>query len=99
MSYSRLLALGLATGVIATVVNQMATMMGGSVIGIIVFVLIFVLGHAINFGINILGAYVHTNRLEYIEFFGKFYEGGGKAFEPLDYNTKYYQVKEEKENG
>lgn len=99
LSYSRLLALGLATGVIATVVNQMATMLGGSVIGIIVFVLIFVLGHAINFGINILGAYVHTNRLEYIEFFGKFYEGGGKAFEPLDYNTKYYQVKEEKENG
>ena len=95
LSYSRLLALGLATGVIATVVNQMATMLGRSVIGVIAFILIFTIGHAINFAINILGAYVHTNRLEYIEFFGKFYKGGGRPFEPLQYNTKYYQIIEE----
>ena len=96
LSYSRLLALGLATGVIASVVNMMASMFGGGVIGVILFTLIFVLGHTLNIGINLLGAYVHTNRLQFVEFFGKFYEGGGKAFLPFRENNKYVEIKEEK---
>ena len=95
LSYSRLLALGLATGVIAQVVNQMGSMGGKSVFGVILFVIVFIIGHVFNIAINLLGAYVHTNRLQYVEFFGKFYEGGGRAFHPFRENTKYADVKEE----
>ena len=99
LSYSRLLALGLATGVIATVINQMGAMGGNSITGIILFVLVFLVGHAINLGINLLGAYVHTNRLSFVEFFGKFYGGGGSEFTPLGVHTKYYKLKEETNHG
>lgn len=95
LSYSRLLALGLATGVIASVVNQIGSMGGGSITGIILFIVVFIFGHIFNMSINILGAYVHTNRLQYVEFFGKFYEGGGKQFNPLKPNTKYVDIEEE----
>ena len=91
----RVLALGLATGVIAQVVNQMGSMGGKSVFGVILFVIVFIIGHVFNIAINLLGAYVHTNRLQYVEFFGKFYEGGGRAFHPFRENTKYADVKEE----
>lgn len=96
LSYSRLLALGLATGVIASVVNQMGSMFGKGIMGAIGFVIVFIIGHAMNLAINLLGAYVHTNRLQYVEFFGKFYEGGGREFEPFTSNTKYVDIKEEK---
>jgi len=95
LSYSRLLALGLATGVIASVFNQMGSMFGGGVLGAIIFIIVFIIGHAFNIGINLLGAYVHTCRLQYVEFFGKFFEGGGKEFHPFRSNTKYVEVKEE----
>lgn len=95
LSYSRLLALGLATGVIAQVFNQIGSMLGDSIIAMILFALIFVVGHGLNIGINALGAYVHTNRLQFVEFFGKFYEGGGKEFMPFKINTKHYNIKEE----
>ena len=95
LSYSRLLALGLATGVIASVVNQMGSMGGKSVFGVILFIFAFIVGHTFNIAINLLGAYVHTNRLQYVEFFGKFYEGGGRAFHPFRENTKYADIKEE----
>ena len=94
-SYSRLLALGLATGVIASVFNQMGSMAGGGVAGAIVFILVFLIGHTLNIGINVLGAYVHTNRLQYVEFFGKFFEGGGRKFNPFSAKTKYYKIREE----
>lgn len=89
LSYSRLMALGIATGVIANVVNILGSMAGNGILGFIVFVIISIVGHAMNFGINILGAYVHTNRLQYVEFFSKFYEGGGKKFIPFGMNTRY----------
>ena len=97
LSYSRLFALGLATGVIATVINQLAAMLGGSVIGVIFQVLILIGGHIFNILINLLGAFVHASRLQYIEFFGKFFEGGGKAFSPLSIKTKYVEVTDKKE--
>lgn len=96
LSYSRLLALGLATGVIATVVNSMASMFGTGIGGTILFILIFIVGHTLNMGINLLGAYVHTNRLQYVEFFGKFYEGGGTPFAPFRLKTNHIQLKNKK---
>jgi V/A-type H+-transporting ATPase subunit I len=95
LSYSRLLALGLATGVMATVFNSMAAMGGKSVLGVIIFIVVFLVGHIFNMAINLLGAYVHTCRLQYVEFFGKFYEGGGRAFNPFNLKTKYVDIKEE----
>lgn len=89
LSYSRLLALGLATGVIASVINTMAGMMGGGVLGTVGFLLIFVIGHTFNIAVNLLGAYVHTNRLQYVEFFGKFYTGGGRPFAPFTEKKQY----------
>ncbi|MCF0141804.1 MAG: V-type ATP synthase subunit I [Parasporobacterium sp.] len=94
LSYSRLLALGLATGVISSVANMIGTMFGNGVAGIIVYVVVFIIINAINIGINTLGAYVHTNRLQYVEFFGRFYEGGGRPFQPYSIKTKYYKFKE-----
>ena len=67
---------------IASVINQMGSMAGDGIFGAIVFLVVFVFGHAFNMAINVLGAYVHTNRLQFVEFFGKFYEGGGKPFNP-----------------
>lgn len=95
LSYSRLLALGLATGVIATVFNSMGSMGGNSPGGVVMFIIVFLIGNVLNLAINALGAYVHTNRLTYVEFFGKFYEGGGTAFRPFAVNTKYYKIKED----
>ena len=95
LSYSRLLALGLATGVIATVFNKMGSMFGGGIVGAVIFTLVFVIGHTLNLGINALGAYVHTNRLQFVEFFGKFFEGGAREFSPFAAHTKNYKFKEE----
>ena len=97
LSYSRLLALGLATGVIASVINTMAAMVGEGkgIIGLIIFFIIFIIGSVLNFAINLLGAYVHTNRLQYVEFFGKFYDGGGEPFEPFETKTKYIEFNKE----
>lgn len=96
LSYSRLLALGLATGVIASVINQMGSMFGDGVLGAVGFAAVFLVGHTFNLGINLLGAYVHTCRLQYVEFFGKFYEGGGREFKPFSGKTKYFSFGKEK---
>jgi V/A-type H+-transporting ATPase subunit I len=94
LSYSRLLALGLATGVISSVLSLIGSMVGG-IPGKIMFVLVFVFGHTLNLAINGLGSFVHSARLQYVEFFGKFYEGGGDAFNPFTKKTKYIKIKEE----
>lgn len=92
LSYSRLLALSLATAVIASVINTM-----GAMTGPIGFVIVFLIGHTFNIAVNLIGTYVHTSRLQYVEFFGKFYQGGGEIFSPLDTKTKYVDIiKEEK---
>lgn len=93
LSYSRILALGLATSVIGAIVNQMAVMGGFSITGVILFIVVFFAGHSLNLALNTLSAYVHSSRLQYIEFFGKFYKGGGKAFSPLKIDTEYIRVK------
>ena len=81
LSYSRILALGLAAGVMAQVFNLLATLGGVSVPGIILMLVVLPIGHGLNMAINVLGAFVHTCRLQYLEFFNKFYEDGGKPFE------------------
>lgn len=96
MSYSRLLALGLTTGVMAQVFNTLGLMFGGSWWGIIPMTLVFIIGHLINIGLNALGSYVHTIRLQYVELFSKFYEGGGQKFEPFAFNSKYIRLQEER---
>ncbi len=93
LSYSRLLALGLTTGVMAQVFNMLSTLMGTNVIGIIFMIVIFIAGHAITIGLNALGSYVHTMRLQYVEMFSKFYEGGGKKFEPFSVKGKNFKLK------
>ena len=93
LSYSRILALGLASMVIASVFNILGTMPGPSVVGVVFFIVIFLIGHLLNMAINLLGTFVHTSRLQYIEFFGKFYEDGGRPFEPLTPSSKYVVFK------
>lgn len=93
LSYSRILALGLASMVVGSVFNILGGLPGLSVIGIIVFFVIFTVGHLLNMGVNLLGTFVHTSRLQYIEFFGKFYEDGGRMFEPLTPKSKFVRFK------
>ncbi len=95
LSYSRLMALGLTTGVMAEVFNLLSEMLGKSFLGSIFMIVVFIAGHAVNIGLNVLGSYVHTMRLQYVEMFSKFYEGGGKQFEPFSLNSKYIRIKED----
>ena len=88
LSYARLMALMLAGSVIAQVFNTLGAMPGS----IWIFIPICLLGNALNFGLNLLGCYVHDLRLQCLEFFNKFYVAGGKPFEPLAIRSKYYNV-------
>ncbi len=97
LSYSRILALGLATGVIGIVVNTMAKMLGFNIIGYLLMVVVLIVGHIFNIAINALGAYVHSSRLQYVEFFSKFYDGGGRTFSPFRLKTKYTKLQYEEE--
>lgn len=97
LSYARLLALGLATGVIAQVVNTMGSLFGGGIVGLIILIVVFVAGHTLNLAINALGAFIHASRLQYVEFFGKFYEDGGEPFNPFRKKTKYIRIDQEEE--
>ena len=71
----------------------MGAMPGNNPLGVIIFIFAFVVGHTLNIGINVLGAYVHTNRLQFVEFFGKFFEGGGKEFHPFRENTNISKLR------
>lgn len=96
MSFSRLMALGLTTAAMSQVFNQLSTLGGNSIVGTLIMFVIFVAGHLVNFALNALGAYVHTLRLQYVELFSKFYEGGGKPFKAFSHNSKYTKFKEDK---
>ncbi|MDD5454262.1 MAG: V-type ATP synthase subunit I [Candidatus Ratteibacteria bacterium] len=90
LSYSRLMALGLAGSVIAFVVNTFAVMaLKIPYLGILVALLFIVIGHIANIVINTLGAFIHTMRLQFVEFFPYFFQGGGEAFQPLCRESKY----------
>ena len=54
-----------------------------------------IIGHLLNFALNLIGCFVHTMRLQFLEFFGKWYREGGRPFKPLNYNTKYVDIKED----
>ena len=90
LSYSRLLALGLSTSVIAMVVNTLAkTVLGVPWIGWLLAAVVFVIGHVFNMGISFLGGFVHSMRLQFVEFFNKFINPGGRPFKPFALEGKY----------
>lgn len=92
LSYSRIMALSLSGAVVASVFNKMGAMGGTGIFGILLLVVACVIGHVFNLAISVLGAYVHTSRLQYIEYFGKFYEEGGRIMQPLKNKTKYINI-------
>ena len=97
LSYSRIMALMLAGGVVAQVFNTIAAMpaeKGVTPVSGIIFIVVFLIGHALNFALNLLGCFVHDLRLQCLEFFGKFYQDGGKPFEPLRIRTQYINPQE-----
>lgn len=98
LSYMRLFGMGLATGVIGMVVNMLCGLLfNAGVFGYIVGVPLLIFGHVFNAFINVLGAYVHSCRLAYIEFFSKFYEDGGVEFKPLALTPRYVSIAAETE--
>ena len=97
LSYSRLFALGLATGILATVIDMLSLMLIKiPYVGWVPALILFFFGHTINILINVLGAFVHTTRLQFVEFFPKFFEGGGKPFTAFKKKTKYIEFANEK---
>lgn len=94
ISYSRLMALGLSGGYLASAINDMVFMLFDiNIIGVLFGIIVFVVGHLFNLFLSALSAYVHDIRLTYVEFFGKFYDGGGKAFKTLRNKSKYINIK------
>ncbi len=92
LSYSRILALGLAGGVIAMVFNKIGAIAGFGIVGLPLFILVALVGHGLNIALSLLGAYVHTSRLQYVEFFSKFFEGGGRPWNPLRDPSRYTEI-------
>lgn len=93
LSYSRLFALGLSTAVLAIVVNNFVMLFKDiPIIGVVMAILVFLIGHLFNMVISGMGAFIHSTRLQYVEYFTKFYEGGGTPFKPFKIITKYIQV-------
>jgi len=98
LSYARLLALGLATAGMALAFNVVAQLLGNMipVVGIVIMIIILIIAHIVNLGLQALGAGIHSLRLQYVEFFNRFYEGGGHKFAPFKINRKYTKIEDEK---
>jgi len=95
LSYTRLLALGMATGGIAMVINVVAMIAKDiPIIGIPAMIFVLVAGHSFNIAVNALGGFVHSARLQYVEFYPKFFEGGGRPFRPFKKELKYTRLVE-----
>ncbi|MFC1483057.1 V-type ATP synthase subunit I [Candidatus Margulisiibacteriota bacterium] len=93
LSYSRLLALGMTSAVVGMIVNLIAGMVKGfPIVGVVLTAVIFVFGHLLNLIVSVMGAFIHTTRLQLVEFFGKFFEGGGKFFKPFQFSLKYHKI-------
>lgn len=95
VSYTRLMAIGLSGGSIAGAVNLIMGMVGGPIGTFLLGPLIFVIFQTVNLGLSLLSGYVHTLRLTYVEYFGKFYDGGGKAFKPFETQNEYINLTRE----
>ena len=98
LSYSRLMALGLATGIIAAAMNTTAGVLGSlssvPAIGVIISIFFLLFGHSLNFALSLLGAFIHSMRLQFIEFFGRFYSGGAPLFSPFKRAYKYLYLRD-----
>jgi V/A-type H+-transporting ATPase subunit I len=96
LSYSRLLALGLSGAAIGLIINLLARMISDGVpyVGWILAIILFVVGNIFSLAINVLGAFVHSLRLQYVEFFSKFYEANGRIFSPFGYETQFVKIVE-----
>jgi V/A-type H+-transporting ATPase subunit I len=96
LSYSRLLALGMSTTIIGSVINILAGMVKGGVpvLGIVLMIVLLIVGHIFNLIIGTLGAFVHSTRLQMVEFFSKFYEGGGREFRPFKREAEFTILKQ-----
>ncbi len=94
LSYSRLFALALSGSIIAQVINEIAGMLAGSIagVGIVLAVVVLVAGHAFNLAMAVLSGFIHTARLQFVEFFGKFYDGTGVPFSPLRYRPRFVRI-------
>ncbi len=96
LSYSRLLALGLGSAAVGMVINLLAGLVAGvPYVGVALAILLFVLGHLFSIAVNILGAFIHPLRLQYVEFFGKFYDASGRKIAPLCNSAQYSRILEE----
>lgn len=94
LSYSRLFALGLATGIIAQMFNMLASMVNIPYIGFLFTIILLTIGHTFNLLISVLGAFIHDARLQYVEFFSKFYQAGGIPFKPFTLKTRYIKLED-----
>ena len=94
LSYIRLMALGMCTGGVAVAINVIAWMLLPiAVVGIVGALIVLVVGHTYNIAVNVLGAFVHSLRLQYVEFFPRFYSGGGERFVPFRETNQFVSVK------
>ena len=97
LSYARLYGLMLSGAVVAQIISSAALgfFAGGNILLILLGVVLLVVGHAFNLVMNLLGAYIHDARLQYVEFYGRFFEGEGELFKPLGSSQKYIRLKTE----